>query len=174
MTTAILITGVSGAGKSTVCAALEERGYQSFDMEAIDGLFTMIDTETGEPFADFDPNDLESIEKSEWICDTGQLQAHIQEQTAPIAFYGGIASNQEQLRPFFDDVVLLTASPAVLRERLSTRTTNRFGRAPDVQEQILGWKDDWEAAVLEEGAIAIDADRELSVVVTAILDAVGR
>ena len=48
MKKAIFITAVSGSGKSTVCKALTELGYEAYDIESILGLFSLIDAGTGQ------------------------------------------------------------------------------------------------------------------------------
>lgn len=174
MAKSILITGVPGVGKSTVCSALKDRGYSAYDMEEIEGLFTMIHPETGDPFDDYDPNDLEDTKKGEWICDTAQLQRHVQNNSRSLTFYGGLPSNWKDLLPLFDEVVLLTVGEDVLRKRLSSRTTNNFGRAPEVQEQVLSWKAWWEKKLREDGTIVVDAEKSLSETTTTVLDEIAK
>lgn len=173
MPTSVLITGVPGAGKSTVCSRLQDRGYSASDLETVEGLFTMRNAETGEEFEEFDPNDLDSVARSEWLCDAAQLRELLAAESAPLAFYGGIPSNWEELLPLFDEVVLLTVGPADLRERLSTRTTNDFGRAPEIQDRVLGWKDEWERTLRERGATVVHAEGTPDDTADRVLNALG-
>ena len=50
----ILITGVSGVGKTSVCKHLEKSGYESTDIENIEGMFEMVRKGTKEVFEDYD------------------------------------------------------------------------------------------------------------------------
>ena len=76
-----------------------------------------------------------------------------------IVFYCGSSSNFDEILPFFDKIFLLKASKKVLRERLSMRTSNKFGRTAEVQKWIFSWKKEWEAHMKEKGAIVINASR---------------
>lgn len=171
---AILVTGVSGSGKSTVCTELQRRGYTAYDIEDRDGLFTMIDAETGEPFEEFDPNDLAMVKRSEWICDPDALEALLEESRVnETTFCCGTASNMGDIRPLFDDVILLTVGAEELRERLRARENNPFGKNPEVQDWVLSWKDGWEEELVEHGATMVDADRPVEDTVDAILEHVN-
>lgn len=48
----ILITGIAGSGKSTVNKILGGFGYESYDIEDIDGMFEMYRKDTGEIYED--------------------------------------------------------------------------------------------------------------------------
>jgi len=50
----------------------------------------------------------------------------------------------------------------VTRRRLSTRTSNRYGRKPEIQDWIFTWKEGFEQSLLREGAKLIDADKPLA------------
>lgn len=78
-----------------------------------------------------------------------------------IVFYSGTASNLDDLLPLFDNIFLLKVSQKVLCERLSTRTSNDFGRTAEVQKWVFSWKTWWENHMKENGAIVIDASRSL-------------
>lgn len=170
MNRSILITGVAGTGKSTVSAALTALGYKAFNIEEIDELFEMFDKRTGKPFEDFDFNDLESVKQHDWLCDKSKLQQLIRKNSNGVNYYCGTASNLDDLLPLFDKVFLLTVNDAILHERLSTRTSNDFGRTPEIQQWVSSWKKASEDHLVEEGAILIDASRPLSEVVNDIVE----
>lgn len=103
----ILVTGISGTGKTTVCKQLNTLGYTAYDIEDNDGMFKMYRKGTREVFDDFDNADPEKIHNSEWICDANQLKKLLNEQKTDIAFYCGVASNMDDLIPLFDTFILL-------------------------------------------------------------------
>jgi len=169
MNHAILLTGIAGSGKSAVCAALARLGHPAFDIEDVDGLFTMYDKATGRPFVDYDNDDLAKVERGSWICDKEKLKELIDQNSARVTFYCGVASNQDEIWPMFDQVILLRAAPATIRHRLATRTSNDFGRTAEVQDRVLGYQDWWEQKAIKQDALVIDADRPLSEVTAEII-----
>lgn len=158
----ILIAGISGTGKSSICGKLTKLGYKSYDIEEIEGLFTMFDKRTGKPFVDYDNYDLEKVKYHDWVCDKNKLQELVLKNKNGTTFYCGIASNTYDLLPLFDKVILLQASLEVIRKRLTERTTNDFGKTVEVQDMVLKEKDSWEKSMIEKGAIPIDANRSLA------------
>jgi len=172
MNKSILITGVAGSGKTTLSDKLNKLGYKSFDIENINGLFAMFNKRTGEAVKDWTNNDLESTKQHKWICDKNKLEKIIKDNSQGITFYCGIGSNLEELIPLFNQILLLKVSPDVLRERLSKRTHNSFGRTVEVQDWIFSWKDKWENDMKEKGAIIINADQDLEKIAADIIDKV--
>jgi broad-specificity NMP kinase len=47
MNRSILVTGISGSGKSAICSELKKQGYTAYDIEEMHGLFNMINKKTG-------------------------------------------------------------------------------------------------------------------------------
>ena len=166
----VLITGVAGTGKSALCKELRKRGYPAYDIEDIPGLFQMVDKRTGKPFQDYDNYDLEKVKNADWVCDKKKLEKLLREnqRDGPV-FYCGVASNVDELLPLFDKVFLLVASEPVLRKRLSTRTSNDFGRTREVQDWIFEWKGWWEKKMKKKGAVIVDADKPLEEVAREII-----
>jgi dephospho-CoA kinase len=166
----ILITGFAGSGKSSVCEALEQRGYLAVDLEEVEGLFSMIDTRTGTVFEDYDNSDLEKVKLSSWFCDPGVLRAFMNQQVDDLQFYGGSSANLSELTPYFDMVVLLVIKEETSRERLSIRKPEEFGSTAQVQSWAFTHKQRYENELIQNGAIAIDAEQPLDDLVGMILD----
>ena len=170
MNKSILIIGVAGTGKSAICDELNNLGYKAFSIEDIDGLFTMVNKKTGKPFKNFDNDNLELVKQADWICDKKKLQRLMRKNSDGIVFYCGTASNLDDLLPLFDKIFLLKVSQKILRERLSTRTSNDFGRTAEVQKWVFSWKKWWENHMKEKGATVIDASRSLLEIANDILE----
>lgn len=161
MNKSILITGVAGTGKSAVCDELNKLGYQAFGIEDIDNLFSIAHKKTGKQFKNYDNDDLEKVKQADWICNKKKLQHLMHKNSEGIVFYCGTASNLDDLLPLFDKIFLLKVSQKILRERLSTRTSNDFARTAEVQKWVFSWKTWWENHMKEKDAIVIDASRSL-------------
>ena len=170
MDQSILITGVAGTGKSAVCDELNKLGYKAFGIEDIDGLFSMVNKKTAKAFKDYDNDDFEKVKQADWICDKKKLQSLMRNNSNGIVFYNGTASNIDDLLPLFDKIFLLKVSQKILRERLSTRTSNDFARTAEVQEWLFSWKTCWENHIKEKGAIVIDASRSVREVANEIIE----
>jgi dephospho-CoA kinase len=112
----VLLTGMSGTGKSSLIHALAARGYKAVDAD--DGWC--------EPLPDG---------RQRWREDAiGQL---LDIEDAGVLFVAGCEANQVRFHPRFDLIILLSAPAEVLAERLASRTNNPFGKAPGELKRIL-------------------------------------
>lgn len=169
MRKSILITGISGSGKTAVSDALCEKGYSSHDIDDVPGLFTMFDKRTNQPLIDQDNNNLEQVKNMIWVCNVERLQHLMTEEKNDIAFYCGNAENLSEIAPLFDIVILLKADDETIRHRLSSRTSNDFGKTSEIQDWILDSKENWENNIKKMNAIVIETNKDINQVVTEIL-----
>ncbi len=168
MNKSILITGIAGTGKSSICNKLIELGYRAFSIEDRDELYTRIDRRTGQIFKDYNANDLSLVKQANWICDRKKLRELIRKNNQGIVFYCGVASNLDYIRPLFDKVFMLKASIDVLHKRLSRRSSNDFARSSEVQNWLFKYKLAWENH-MSKGAIVINASNPLNEVVSEVI-----
>ena len=145
----ILITGMSGTGKSTVLAELARRGYRVVDTD-YDGFSEEVDHGDG-------PQQL-------WV--TKRIDALLAEPGTVVL--AGCVSNQGEFYHRLDGVVLLSAPPDVLLDRLARRGTNGFGKSPEDVMRILRDLEEAEPALRATSTIEIVTTAPVTEVVDAI------
>jgi dephospho-CoA kinase len=112
----VLLTGMSGTGKSSVIGALSARGFKAVDTD--DGWCELL------------PDG-----RQRWREDAiGRL---LDTEDAGVLFVADCEENQVRFHPRFDLIILLSAPAGVLTERLASRTGNSFGKAPGEMERVL-------------------------------------
>jgi len=171
MKQAILITAVSGSGKSTVCRALKSLGYTAYDIETVDGLFQWRDDKTGQPVLKYH-DDIKLAKGASWICDKKSLKELIDNEPSDLSFYCGAGSNINEIWDLFDQVVVLQVSDKTTVKRLSGRGPDEFGHNPEVRKYVLSWKDEVEKKWLQKGGIAIEAEDSPRQIARHVVDAV--
>jgi shikimate kinase len=112
----VLITGMSGTGKSSVIAALAALGYKAVDT----------DDNWCEPQADG---------RQRWR-EVG-VQALLDAEDTDVLFVAGCEENQVKFHSQFDHIILLSAPIESLAQRLATRTNNPFGKSAVEYHRIL-------------------------------------
>jgi shikimate kinase len=152
----ILLTGMSGTGKSTVIRALAERGYKAVDS----------DSDEWSVWAD-DP--LQPNTEPDWIWREDRIQGLLSNENADALFISGCKTNQGKFYPQFDHIVLLSAPADLIIERLTTRTTNPYGKRPDDLAQVLRYLETVEPLLRCGATLEIDTSDPLDQVVQTIL-----
>ena len=170
MKKSILVTGVSGAGKSTISKKLNELGYTAYDMDGLPGLFAIIDKKTGKLVVDHDNENLEKVMGIDWICNKEKLASIIASESSELTFYCGNASNMDEIMQLFNLVILLKIDSEVMRKRLTSRTENDFGRTAEVQDWLMTWKDWWENDMQQKGAIIVYAHGSLDQIANELIE----
>ena len=170
MKKSVLVTGVSGAGKSTISKTLREMGYSAYDLDDVPGLFAMIDAKTKQPVVDHDNANLKKVQNIEWLCNAARLTSLIAAEKNDIAFYCGSATNLDEILPLFDTIVLLKVGHEAMQQRLTDRTENDFGKTREVRDWLLTQKDSWEDDVERKGATVIDAHQSIADVAREIIE----
>ena len=120
--TVVLVTGMSGTGKSAVLAELGRRGHQ------------VVDTDYG-GYSEEVPSDGEGGSEQLWRED--RIEALLDGHDEGALFISGCVANQAKFYPRFDAVVLLSVPEEVILERVATRDANDFGKSDAERRRIL-------------------------------------
>jgi dephospho-CoA kinase len=150
---AVLLTGMSGAGVSTVLRALGECGYR------------VVDTDDGGWACEVDLPDGSGREQ---LWDEGRMAQLLATDHEGTLVVGGCASNQGGFYDRFDAVILLSAPVEVMRERISQRVKS-FGKQPEEWRRILGDVELAEPLLRASCTAEIRTDRPLEAVVSDVL-----
>ncbi|HVS86248.1 MAG TPA: AAA family ATPase [Gaiellaceae bacterium] len=114
----ILLTGMSGTGKSTVLAELAGRG------------FDVVETDSG-GWSEWSEAD------GGYVWNERRIRELLARETGRPLIVSGAVSNQGRFYDRFDAVVLLSAPAEVLLARIAARETNDFGKSEEERATIL-------------------------------------
>ncbi|WP_219508987.1 AAA family ATPase [Nonomuraea ceibae] len=117
----ILVTGMSGNGKSTTMEMLAARGHHAVDT----------DTDQWSHWVTLPDG------SSDWVWREQAISDLLANHRTGALFVAGCKSNQGRFYPQFDHVVLLSAPAEIMFARIATRTNNTFGKRPEEREAIL-------------------------------------
>jgi dephospho-CoA kinase len=163
-----LIEGVSGAGKTAVCAELQRRGYQTIDGD--NALAYQGDPATGQP-ADGLRHEHSAIFTSEHhIWDVEKVNALVANQEEAVTFFCGGSRNSSKYIALFDGVFVLEVdldtSLRRIAERVALDPTDWGGTAAEREITVHMYHS--QEALPQNGTI-IDATAPLAQVVDEIL-----
>lgn len=160
----ILLTGISGVGKSTVTEALARRGYKAVDADGDEySEWVAVSSELAE--AAGSPVEAER----DWVWREDRIQELLSTEDAETVFVSGCAANMGKFLKQFDHIILLTAPAELTAERLQTRTNNPYGKQPDEVARVLELKESVEPLLRRIATHEIDSSAALDAVVETVL-----
>jgi dephospho-CoA kinase len=145
----ILVTGMSGTGKSSALEGLRSRGYVTVDT----------DTDEWSQWETLADGTLD------WIWNETAMGSLLTMPHETPLFVAGCKTNQGGFYPFFDHIVLLSAPVEVLLERVAKRTNNSYGKSLHERQQIIDYVETVEPRLRRSATMEIDASAPLAAVV---------
>jgi len=162
----ILLTGMSGTGKSTIIGELAARGYKAVDADCDEF------SEWMEVSGDAGPFGSPVAVDRDWVWREDCIQDLLSTEDTDVMFLSGCAENMPKFFPQFDHVVLLSTPADVIVERLRTRTSNPYGKHPDEIARVLGLVERVEPLLRRAAGHEIDTSAPLEDVVATLLQLV--
>lgn len=150
----MLVTGMSGTGKSTALAELGGRGFRVVDTDSPDW------SEWIPAAGDAD---------GEWLWREDRIADLLRSETERSLYVSGCMSNQGKFYDRFEAIVLLSAPVDVILDRVENRTTNDYGKGPGERDRILSHVGSVEPLLRATCTHEIDASRPIAEVVDALM-----
>lgn len=145
----VLVTGMSGTGKSTALQILGQRGHR------------VVDTDTDEW-----SHWVTSLDGSpDWIWREEAITTLLSSHEHGYLFVAGCKTNQGKFYRYFDHIVLLSAPAEVLLARIRARHNNPYGKRSEEQTLILHYLAEIEPRLRATATMEIDASAPISCVV---------
>lgn len=148
----VLLTGMSGVGKSTVAERLSEFGFKVVETDY--GGFSVVDAHGHQ----------------HW--DVDRVRELLATEDADVLFVVGSDDAQVLFYPDFDHIVLLSAPRDVMVERLASRANNPFGKSSGELAKILADLETFEPPMRRGATHEIDTSKPLDRVIDEILSLV--
>jgi hypothetical protein len=145
----VLVTGMSGTGKSTALDALRRRGHRAVDT----------DTDQWSQWVTMPDGSADWVWREDAV--TALLAGHRRGQL----FVAGCKTNQGRLYPQFDHIALLSAPADVILARVAQRPGNPYGKTPAQQEEVLRYLGAVEPRLRASATVEIDATAPVAEVV---------
>ena len=151
----VLITGMSGTGKSSLLDELAARGHQA------------VDTDYGDYFRTVDGESLWREDRISALLDGAT------DELPGVLFIQGTTRNQVRFYPRFDHIVLLSAPPEILAERLAARAGNPYGKDPAELAETLTYQQTVEPLLRASATLEVVTTIPVARVADIVLDHVG-
>lgn len=161
----VLLTGMSGTGKSALTEALAARGNKAVDLDT-DTWSEWIEVEfSGDPTSPESP-----VQPGrDWVWREDRVRDLLSIEDADALFVSGCAENMSRFYSQFDHIILLTAPAEVVIERLASRTTNPYGKRPEEVARVLGLIRTIEPLLRRVAGHVVDTSAPLDEVVEEVL-----
>ena len=165
----VWVTGVSGSGKSSVCEILKGEGRVAVDADS-EGFSQWVHRLTGERAVNPpDPRRAGWLDDFGWKVKREAVRSLAASLSSEVGYLCGGFENDADVWPLFDRVICLAVDETTLRDRLTNRTTNDFGKHPEELYAALRWRLVVEDQYRNRGAVIIDATQSLEVVAAQVV-----
>jgi hypothetical protein len=116
-----LVEGLSGTGKSAVCAELIRRGYTAISTDRAWAYHA--DPDTGFPGG--------PVRHDNWVWDRQKALSELGSQAPEVLFVCGSCRNLDHFLPYFTKIFNLSVDDDTMRRRLQERTADDWELGPE-------------------------------------------
>jgi shikimate kinase len=156
----VLITGMSGTGKSSVIQELAARGHRAHDL----------DTPEWSEWIDADPSDaLTPTRGKDWVWREDRVRALLSQPEGGTLFISGCAENMARFFALIDVKILLSAPIATIMERLRTRSPRSYGSVAEERRKVIDLISTIEPLLRKSADYELDTSRPVQATVDEIL-----
>lgn len=148
----VLVTGMSGTGKSAALTELARRGFRTVDTD-LPG------------WSDWHEGD----GRGEWLWREDRIAELLATEDDRALYVSGCVPNQGRFYDRFDAIVLLSAPAEVILERIEQRTTNDYGKSEAERALILEDLAEVEPRLRATCTHELDAGKPLADIVEALI-----
>jgi dephospho-CoA kinase len=159
----ILVTGMSGTGKSSALAELGRRGYRVVDTD-----------DPGWRAYRAHAQPLDELHRGEWRWVEERMTSLLDSEPGRTLFVAGCVANQSMFYAWFNAVVLLSAPAEVILDRVAGRATNEYGKTPLERAMIVDDVANIEPLLRASCTHELDASRPLDAVVADLIEIESR
>jgi hypothetical protein len=165
-----LITGPSGAGKTSLSDYLDAKGYTTIDADSTPGICYFVN-KVGKPVPYPPAADATWWANHNYVWELDRLRKRVRglEGSGPV-FLCGNAGNIDKAWDMFETVFYLDIPADVALERITHGTRDHnFGQRVEEQNQLIRWMEPFKQEMLGLGAVTIDATKPIDKVALSIL-----
>ena len=170
--TIYLITGPSGAGKTSLAGHLEAQGYQTIDADSTPGLCYFVN-KNNKPVPYPPKTDAAWWQTHNYVWELDRLNkliASLEPADQPV-FLCGNAGNISKAWDLFAKVFYLDIPVDVMQQRITSGAhDDNFNQRVEEKDQLVRWVEPFKEEMLKLGAISIDANRPVPEITKDILN----
>jgi shikimate kinase len=156
----VLITGMSGTGKSAAIQELAARGHNAYDL----------DTPEWSQWIEAELSDeLTPAQGKDWVWREDRVRALLSRPMDGTLFISGCAENMNRLFPLIDTIILLSAPLATIMERLAARSPGSYGYAAEARRKVTDLISTVEPLLRDSADHEIDTRKPVAATVDEIL-----